>query len=75
MRTVGCMEFLLLCWDELDDMLGACRHLAAAAVDEMSAARSALALAASGLGAGLLFMPAHAQAGALALLSALRSAF
>jgi hypothetical protein len=32
------MEFLLLWWDELDDLTHACRHVAACAVSEATAA-------------------------------------
>jgi len=35
------MEFLLLWWDELDDLTHACRHLATSAVSEVAAAYSA----------------------------------
>jgi hypothetical protein len=31
------MEFLLLWWDELDDLTHACRHLASAAFSEVAA--------------------------------------
>jgi hypothetical protein len=48
------MEFLLLWWDELDDYVHACRHLAAAAVEEVVALAPALSLGASAIGAGLL---------------------
>jgi len=30
------MEFLLRVWDELDDLAAACRHIAAAAADEVA---------------------------------------
>jgi hypothetical protein len=31
------MEFLLLWWDELDDLTHACRHLATSAISEIAA--------------------------------------
>ena len=48
------MEFLLLLWDELDDLSGACRHLVTSAADEVASLGIPLAAAASALGAGLL---------------------
>jgi hypothetical protein len=48
------MEFLLLLWDELDDLSGACRHLVTSAADEVVSLGIPLAAAASALGAGLL---------------------
>jgi len=47
------MEFLLLWWDELDDVAGACRHLATSAVDEVSGLATPLAAAAVASGAWL----------------------
>jgi hypothetical protein len=35
------MEFLLLWWDDLDDLTHACRHLATCAIREAAAAVSA----------------------------------
>jgi hypothetical protein len=61
------MEFLLLWWDELDDYLGACRHLASSAVDELSSLRAPLTAGASILGALLLAAHVHAHAGLTAL--------
>jgi hypothetical protein len=48
------MEFMLLLWDELDDLTGACRHLVTSAADEVVSVVIPLAAAASALGAGLL---------------------
>jgi hypothetical protein len=36
------MEFLLLWWDDLDDLTHACRHLATAAISELAAAAATL---------------------------------
>ena len=55
------MEFLLLWWDELDDILGACRHLASITVEEVSAIAVPLTAAVSGIGAGLLVLIAPAK--------------
>jgi hypothetical protein len=41
------MEFLLHLWDELDDVVGACRHVATSAVAEVVAADAPLIAAAS----------------------------
>jgi ABC-type sulfate transport system permease component len=35
------MEFLLLWWDDLDDLTHACRHLAASALSEVASSVSA----------------------------------
>jgi len=48
------MEFLLLWWDELDDVIGACRHLATATVDEVTGVVQPVASAAVATGAWLL---------------------
>ena len=45
------MEFLLLWWDELDDVTGACRHVATTALAE--AAALSTGLLASGLAVGV----------------------
>jgi hypothetical protein len=37
------MEFLLLWWDDLDDLAHACRHLATSAFAEVAEAAAALA--------------------------------
>lgn len=60
------MERLLLLWDELDDLAGACRHLALAAADEFAGVAAPIAAAASALAGGLLAL--HFQA-YIALLS------
>ena len=41
-------EFFLHLWDELDDVAGACRHVATSAAGEMLAAAAPLIAAASG---------------------------
>jgi len=48
------MEFLLLWWDELDDLAHACRHLATAALTEVAAAAAPLATGFSAFGAWVL---------------------
>jgi hypothetical protein len=45
------MEFLLLWWDDLDDLTHACRHLATSAFSELAEAASAAAPLATGLSA------------------------
>ena len=42
------MESLAHFWDELDDVAGACRHLATAAIAETLAAASGMLLACAG---------------------------
>jgi hypothetical protein len=39
------MEFMLLLWDELDDWLAACRHVAGETVSEIGAVAAPLAAA------------------------------
>ena len=46
------MEFLLHLWDELDDVVGACRHVATSAAAEVVAGTALLIAAASALLAG-----------------------
>jgi hypothetical protein len=41
-------EFFLHLWDELDDLVGVCRHLAAVTADEVIAASAPLIAATSG---------------------------
>ena len=41
-------EFFLHLWDELDDIVGVCRHVAACTADEAVAAAAPLIAAASG---------------------------
>ena len=60
------MEFLLLWWDDLDDLTHACRHLATSAASELA---DALAPLATGLSAMCCLAPA-----ALAGLNRARSA-
>lgn len=43
------MEFLAYFWDDLDDVVGACRHVATAAVSETLATAVPFIAAASGL--------------------------
>ncbi len=61
------MERLLLLWDELDDLTGVFRHVAASAAGELASLSAPVAAVASALGAGLLgagllgaSWPAHA---------------
>ena len=48
------MEFLLLWWDDLDDLTHACRHLATSAFDEVAAASAPLVTGLSAVGAWLV---------------------
>ena len=48
------MEFLLLWWDDLDDLTHACRHLAASAFSEVAAAVAPRATGLTVVGAWLL---------------------
>jgi hypothetical protein len=48
------MEFLLLWWDDLDDLTHACRHLATSAISEVAAASSSLATGLTAAAAWLL---------------------
>jgi hypothetical protein len=48
------VERLLLLWDELDDLAGACRHVALSTADEVAGLAAPIAAAASALAAGLL---------------------
>ena len=45
------MEFLLLWWDDLDDLAHACRHLATSAFSELAEAASSAAPLSSSLSA------------------------
>lgn len=65
------MERLLLLWDEMDDLAGACRHVAASTADEVASLAVPLAAFASALGAGLLTYGWHAHS---ALLGGISSA-
>ena len=51
------MEFLLLWWDELDDLTHACRHLAGSGFSEVAAASLPLVTAVTGMMACLLNFP------------------
>ena len=48
------MEFLLLWWDDLDDLTHACRHLATSAISEVAAASAPLASGLTAAAAWLL---------------------
>lgn len=48
------MEFLLLLWDELDDLTAACRHVVSSAAAEFSGLTAPLAAAGSGAAIWLL---------------------
>jgi len=65
------MEFLLLWWDELDDVAGACRHLAASAVDEVAGLATPLTAAAMASGAWLAVARFSAHAHLIAAAAAL----
>lgn len=56
------MERLLLLWDELDDLVSACRHVAVSAADEVTGLAVPLAAAGSALGATLLGLQWQAHA-------------
>ncbi len=56
------MERLLLLWDELDDLVSACRHVAVSAADEIVSLAVPIAAAATALGAGLLGLQWHVHA-------------
>ena len=45
------MEFLLLWWDDLDDVAHACRHLATSALSEVTALSTPLVAGMSAVGA------------------------
>jgi hypothetical protein len=44
------MEFMLLLWDEWDDLTGACQHLVATTADELTGIRTSFATAGSAVG-------------------------
>ena len=48
------MEFLLLWWDEIDDLTHACRHVATCALEEVVTLSEPLIRGASLLGASIL---------------------
>jgi hypothetical protein len=60
------MEFLLLLWDELDDLAGACRHVATSTATEVAALSAPLVAAASALGVWLLLPQFRLNAALLA---------
>jgi hypothetical protein len=41
------MEFMLLLWDEWDDLTGACRHMASSAASELTGLTAPIATAGS----------------------------
>jgi hypothetical protein len=51
------MEFLLLWWDELDDLTHACRHLATSAATEVAQLTAPLLAGASAICAWILLRP------------------
>jgi hypothetical protein len=53
------VERLLQLWDELDDLAGACRHVALSTADEVASLAAPIAAAASALTAGLLALHWH----------------
>ena len=53
------VERLLLLWDELDDLAGACRHVAVSTADEVASLAVPLTAFASTLGAGLITFGWH----------------
>jgi hypothetical protein len=55
------VERLLLLWDELDDLAGACRHVALSAADEFAGLAAPIAAAASVLSAGLIALNSSAH--------------
>jgi len=65
------MEFLLLWWDELDDVIGACRHLATSTVDEVAGLAQPVVTAAVATGAWLVAARFAAHAPLLAAAAAL----
>jgi hypothetical protein len=50
------MEFLLLWWDNLDDFVHACRHLATSAVSELADAATAVAPLATSASAAIAWL-------------------
>lgn len=63
------MEFFLHFWDELDDVMGACRHVATSTASEVLAVAAPLIAAASAmlLAGGATLLLAHQQLPSLAL--------
>jgi len=60
------MEFLLHLWDEIDDLTGACRHLATSALSEAAALSAPLVAAGSALGVWMLLPQFRLNAALLA---------
>ena len=60
------MEFLLHLWDEIDDLAGACRHLATCAATEAAALSAPLVAAGSALGVWVLLPQFRLNAALLA---------
>ena len=60
------MEFLLHFWDELDDVAGACRHVATTAIAEAAALSTPLLAWGSALGVWLLAPQLRVNAALLA---------
>lgn len=60
------MEFFLHLWDELDDMAGACRHVATTAVTEAAALSTPLLAWGSALGVWLMAPQLRVNAALLA---------
>ena len=51
------MEFLLLLWDDLDDVTAACRHITRATVDEMAQLPGTVTTALTAFAVWLLRLP------------------
>jgi len=51
------MEFLLLLWDELDDLVAASRHLTLSAVDEVADLSGVVGAAVAAFAVSLLRLP------------------
>ncbi|MDE2049403.1 MAG: hypothetical protein KGL45_16790 [Gammaproteobacteria bacterium] len=60
------MEFFLHFWDELDDVAGACRHVATTALAEAASLSTPLFAWASAVGVGLLAPQLRVNAALLA---------
>jgi hypothetical protein len=56
------VERLLLLWDELDDIVAACRHVAVVTADEVVSLPAPIAAAATSLAAALLGLASHLHA-------------
>ena len=51
------MEFMLLLWDELDDVAAACRHITLSAMDEVTEISGAVGAAVVAFAVSLLRLP------------------